>query len=57
MFLKNLTMFRFPAPLDFSALADLLPSCAMKPVGPLEFSSRGFISPFGREAKEVQLHP
>ena len=56
MFFKNLTMFRFPAPLDFSALADLLPACAMKPVGPLEFSSRRFISPFGREEKEVLLH-
>lgn len=56
MFFKNLTMFRFPAPLDFSALADLLPACALKPVGPLELSSRGFISPFGREEKEVLLH-
>lgn len=55
MFFKNLTMFRFPAPLDFSALADLLPACALKPVGPLELASRGFISPFGRE-EEVLLH-
>ncbi|MGH8053555.1 MAG: recombination-associated protein RdgC [Stenotrophomonas sp.] len=56
MFFKNLTMFRFPAPLDFSALAELLPLCAIKPVGPLEMCSRGFISPFGREEKEVLLH-
>ncbi len=56
MFFKNLTMFRFPEPLDFSALADLLPACALKPVGPLELASRGFISPFGREEKEVLLH-
>ena len=48
MFFRNLTLFRFPTTLDFSQLDDLLPEAALKPVGPLELSSRGFISPFGR---------
>ena len=56
MFFRNLTMFRFPAPLDFSALADLLPHCGLKPVGPLELHSRGFVSPYGGLHKEVLLH-
>ena len=48
MFFRNLTLFRFPTALDFSQLDELLPEAALKPVGPLELSSRGFISPFGR---------
>ena len=48
MFFRNLTLFRFPTSLDFSQLDDLLPEAALKPVGPLELSSRGFISPFGQ---------
>lgn len=49
MFFKALTFFRFPITLDFSQLDALLPECALKPVGALELSSRGFIAPFGRE--------
>jgi recombination associated protein RdgC len=48
MFFRNLTLFRFAPTLDFSQLDELLPEAALKPVGPLELSSRGFISPFGR---------
>jgi recombination associated protein RdgC len=48
MFFRNLTLFRFPTSQDFSQLDELLPEAALKPVGPLELSSRGFISPFGR---------
>ncbi|MGY8563307.1 recombination-associated protein RdgC [Paracidovorax citrulli] len=55
MFLRNLTMFRFPASTDFSEVATLLPQVTLKPVGPLEMSSRGFVSPFGREETQ-QLH-
>lgn len=55
MFFRNLTMLRFPAATDFSDVATLLPNATLKPVGPLEMSSRGFISPFGREETE-QLH-
>ncbi len=47
-FFRNLTLFRFPTSLDFSQLDDLLPEAVLKPVGPLELSSRGFVSPFGR---------
>lgn len=51
MFFKNLTFFRFPAALDFSEVDTLLPHSLLRPVGPLEMTSRGFISPFGREEK------
>ena len=50
MFFRALTMFRFPASLDFSALDDGLQACAFKPVGPLEMISRGFASPLGKHA-------
>ena len=49
MFFRNLSFMRFPTSLDFSGLAELLPNVALKPVGSLEMSSRGFISPFGNE--------
>jgi recombination associated protein RdgC len=55
MFFRNLTFFRFPASHDFSQLDALLPEAALKPVGPLEMSSRGFISPFGRN-EDVLSH-
>ena len=48
MFFRSLTFFRFPTAHDFSQLDELLPEAALKPVGPLELSSSGFISPFGR---------
>ncbi len=53
MFFRNLTLFRFPSSLDLSSLETHLAECALKPVGPMEISSRGFVSPFGRE--EVAL--
>lgn len=55
MFFKNLTLFRFPAAVDFSELETLLPAAALKPVGPLEVSSRGFVSPFGQNAQDDAL--
>lgn len=55
MFFRNLVMFRFPTNIDFSNVAELLQHATLKPIGPLEMNSRGFISPFGRE-EEVQLH-
>ena len=48
MFLRNLTLFRFPTSLDLSDLETHLAECALKPVGPLELSSRGFVPPFGQ---------
>ena len=43
MFFKNLTMFRFPNEMDFSQLEKLLAEAALKPVGLMELSSRGFV--------------
>ncbi|WP_149195375.1 recombination-associated protein RdgC [Luteimonas suaedae] len=53
MFFKNLTLFRFPATIDLSELDAGLAETRLKPVGPLELSSRGFISPFGRDAEAL----
>lgn len=50
MFFRNLTFFRFPAALSFDDLDVGLAECALKPVGALELSSRGFVSPFGRDS-------
>ncbi len=49
MFFRNLTIFRFPTSLDLSQLDTQLADCTLKPVGPLDLSSRGFVSPFGRD--------
>ncbi len=48
MFFRNLTLFRFPTSFDFSDLDTRLADTPLKPVGALEPSSRGFVSPFGR---------
>jgi recombination associated protein RdgC len=53
MFFRNLTLFRFPTSLDVSDIETHLATCALKPVGPLELSSRGFIPPFGRDAEAL----
>lgn len=61
MFFRNLVMFRFspmmlwqtgrdPMEPEKATLQDLLADAALKPVGPLELSSRGFVSPFGRDS-------
>ncbi|WP_434212546.1 recombination-associated protein RdgC [[Pseudomonas] boreopolis] len=56
MFFRNLTLFRFPTSIDFSEIDKLLPEALLRPVGPLEMTSRGFISPFGRDEQEVLSH-
>lgn len=56
MFFRNLTVFRFPTAIEFSEVDALLPTVVLKPVGALEMSSRGFISPFGREEKHQLSH-
>src|SRR5690606_7505812 len=53
MFFRNLTLFRYPASLDLSDLDEQLAPCTLKPVGGLELSSRGFVSPFGRDAEAL----
>ncbi|ODS63599.1 MAG: recombination-associated protein RdgC [Arenimonas sp. SCN 70-307] len=53
MFFRNLTFFRFPTSLG-KTLDDLdarLEECRLKPVGPSELMSRGFIPPMGRDAQ------
>ena len=51
MFFRNLIFFRFAPSLKkaFATLDESLAECALKPVGPLEAMSRGFVSPFGRD--------
>jgi len=51
MFFRNLTFFRFPlsGKKSFDELDTALGECQLKPVGPLEAMSRGFVSPFGRD--------
>ncbi|MBS0217867.1 MAG: recombination-associated protein RdgC [Proteobacteria bacterium] len=51
MFFRNLTLFRFPASVSFADIDERLHETALKPVGPLELSSRGFIPPFGNAAE------
>ncbi len=53
MFFRNLTLFRFPTSLDLSNLDTQLADVQLKPVGPLDMSSRGFVSPFGRGSEEL----
>lgn len=47
MFFRNLTLFRFPASLDLADLDTRLAAQPLKPVGPMELSSRGFVPPMG----------
>lgn len=54
MFFRNLTLFRFPATTKrVNALDAGIGECQLLPVGPLELSSRGFVSPFGRDDKQL----
>src|SRR5687768_15015496 len=55
MFFRNLTFFRFPTTHKLDELDKGLEECRLKPVGPLELSSRGFISPFGRDAEDAMM--
>ena len=53
MFFRNLTLFRFPTTTKLDDLDSGLEQCQLKPVGALELSSRGFISPVGRDAEAL----
>ncbi|QOW19390.1 recombination-associated protein RdgC [Lysobacter ciconiae] len=53
MFFRNLTLFRFPTSTKLDDLDAGLQECALKPVGALELSSRGFVSPIGRDGEEL----
>jgi recombination associated protein RdgC len=53
MFFRNLTLFRYPASLDqaLDDIEDRLAEARLKPVGPQEFASSGFVPPLGRDAQ------
>jgi recombination associated protein RdgC len=55
MFFRNLTLFRFSPAVaaDLERLAEALPDHALRPVGPMEMSTRGFVSPLGRSAEDL----
>lgn len=53
MFFRNLILFAFPAALDLSELATRLAEHPLKPVGPLELASTGFVPPLGRDAEAL----
>ena len=57
MFYRNLTLFRFSEPVaaDLERLEEALPEHRLRPVGPMEMSTRGFISPLGRN-EEALVH-
>lgn len=55
MFFRNLTLFRFSptAAEDVLRLADVLPEYALRAVGPMELSTRGFVPPIGSAATDL----
>lgn len=57
MFFRNLTLFRFPesSRKSLSKLDRHLDEHRLRPCGPLELATRGFVSPFGRDA-EALIH-
>jgi len=52
MFFRNLTLFRFPTSLNLAYLDAQLAECELKPVGALELSSRGFVTPLGQHGDQ-----
>jgi recombination associated protein RdgC len=52
MFFRNLTLFRFPTGIEsrFDDLDISLAQHALRPCGPLEMETTGFVSPYGRES-------
>lgn len=55
MFFRNLTLFRFPESTSKSLneLEKNLDEHRLRPCGPIEMSTRGFISPYGRDSEEL----
>jgi recombination associated protein RdgC len=50
MFFHALIMFRFPTALNLGGLEAALADCVLRPVGPLEWATSGFIPPYGAHA-------
>ena len=57
MFFRNLSLFRFPESVvkSLENLPDELEQHRLRECGPLEMSTRGFVSPYGRDS-EVLVH-
>jgi recombination associated protein RdgC len=55
MFFRNLTLFRFPEnlPRSLKKLPSALDEHRLRPCGPMELATRGFVSPFGRDSEEL----
>lgn len=55
---RNLVLFRFPASLRpvLALIDERLGECALKPLGPLELSTRGFVSPYGRDESQLAVN-
>ena len=53
MIFRNITLFSFPTTLKFDAFDDALQEAALKPVGPQDIASQGFVAPFGVAADEA----
>jgi recombination associated protein RdgC len=55
MFFRNLTLFRFSSSTakSLAKLDDALAAHALRPCGPLEAATRGFVSPFGPDSEAL----
>ena len=55
MFFRNLTLFRFAEtlPRSLKKLPSALDEHRLRPCGPMELATRGFVSPFGRDSEEL----
>jgi recombination associated protein RdgC len=55
MFFRNLTLFRFAEtlPRSLKKLSSALDEHRLRPCGPMELATRGFVSPFGRDSEEL----
>jgi len=55
MFFRNLTLFRFPESCarSLKKLEKELDDHRLRPCGPIEMATRGFVSPYGRDAEEL----
>ena len=53
MYFRNVTALRFPTSLSLELLAGDLTECTLRPVGPLELATQGFISPYGRDSEDL----
>lgn len=53
MLFRNLSLFRFPPGLSLADLETRLDDRRLRACGPMELSTRGFVSPYGRDEEEL----